>query len=193
MPLRYPRLRYSVYISFQLSSPTMKLYLQILSLHQGIIYRCWEIKEHSDGGGREISQKAMEMEVPFSVTIMFTMRESFSVWFLPWATTRCFFESNWIYCFVSGSMLIIRFNIWLQYIQIVILMKGRLCVLIETWFCFDSYCKQESHPESHFRVPAIVNALENMQLTPKVILLLNVNLVSKFVRSITNELLSQFS
>lgn len=29
--------------------------------------------------------------------------------------------------------------------------------------------QQESHPESNFRVPAIVNALEKMELTPKVL------------------------
>ena len=38
--------------------------------------------------------------------------------------------------------------------------------LIELWI----YCRvQESHPESNFRVPAIVNALEKMELTPKVL------------------------
>ena len=30
-------------------------------------------------------------------------------------------------------------------------------------------CLQESHPESNFRVPAIVNVLEKMELTPKVL------------------------
>ena len=38
--------------------------------------------------------------------------------------------------------------------------------LIELWI----YCRvQESHPESNFRVPAIVSALEKMELTPKVL------------------------
>lgn len=31
------------------------------------------------------------------------------------------------------------------------------------------YCWQESHPESHFRVPAIVQALDKLELTPKVL------------------------
>lgn len=46
----------------------------------------------------------------------------------------------------------------------VIVLRGFIYLLMMAGM----YRWQESHPESHFRVPAIVTALEKMELTPKV-------------------------